>query len=118
MRCAPKRAPLRPPKREPHSALDPRWRIFGTIMRYKTLKKWAEIARRSPNRMKRRNRSTLSAPWLAVVLPAIGLTLPASAQVRTSSADTELLLNGGDQTVFTASKKTQKVSDVPAAVTI
>ncbi|HLK54948.1 MAG TPA: TonB-dependent receptor [Chthonomonadaceae bacterium] len=41
---------------------------------------------------------------------------PAHADGRTSSADTELLLAG--DTVVTASKKAQKASDVPAAVTV
>ncbi len=37
---------------------------------------------------------------------------------RASSADTEMLLAGGEQTVVTASRKVQKVRDVPSAVTI
>ena len=47
-----------------------------------------------------------------------GSAIATLADGRTSSADTELLLAGGEQTVTTVSKKAQKVSDVPSAVTI
>ncbi len=64
--------------------------------------------------------------WLNAIIAAqltgTVFTITAStrteAQGRISSADTELLLAGGEQTVFTATKKAQKISDVPSAVTI
>src|SRR5690349_16172401 len=47
-----------------------------------------------------------------------GSMLPTYAQDRNSSANNELLLAGGEQTITTASKKAQKASEVPSAVTV
>ena len=52
------------------------------------------------------------------VLLFMNLIAPVAAQDRSSSAGAEMLLAGGEQTVFSASKKAQKVSDSPSAVTV
>lgn len=59
----------------------------------------------------KRTFSVLSCLLLCLTAPVAG------AQDRQSSANTELLL-AGEQTITTASKKSQRVQDVPAAVTI
>ncbi len=55
---------------------------------------------------------------LLSIFAALILTSAAGAQNRTSSDANELLMLAGQQTVVTASKKAQRVSDAPSAVTV
>jgi len=80
-------------------------------------RKMGESGRLRHNRRLLRVVIALSSP-IALTVLILSASTHVYAQIQRSSADAELLLNSGDQTVFTASKRAQKISDVPAAVTI